>query len=454
MQSLKTHVRKEAEKLARKKSVEFDEACERALQYCSQSIRSEQEASDSMKSGISEQAIGQIISNVPSLVLRGYEIVLEEQQRAPYDYQWQPRVKALQEFFRSMKRGQVPPESQRTPAEAQALLNGMDMALRGQPLPDALTKRESVDVVSARANGTWEELCQKALNRYRDRVSNPRYQLAVTSLKQINVVSTATADVEDALRAWAKFRLECVSPRTVKNQLTSVTSALREVMPSLKAPVLKPLQGVLQPKTTDRQSMPLASIRNALQALRSRPKAKKTRLGYDGGAAQFDAFVVEVLAVLGLRPSELLAATTVDLCTKNRAFEEQGLYLRITDAKNKASERDVPLSDGKRQVVDLMELRELLEWQERNPRELHGAVSSLGTRFKKASDGYTLYQMRHTWKDIAMKREVDFEIRERLLGHRVRGMAAVYGDGIPLEQGLNALMAVRSELKIDPVELS
>lgn len=438
--------------MARKKSVEFDEACERALQYCSQSMQPEVEPTGSVKEALSEQAVEQIINNVPSLVRRGYEIVLEEQKRAPYDDQWQPRVKALQEFFRSMKRGVVPPQSQRTPAEAQALLNGMDMALRGQPLPDTLIKRESGDVVSARANGTWEDLCQKALNRYRDRVSYPRYQLAVRSLKQITVVSTATADVEDALRAWAKCRLECVSPRTVKNQLTSVTSALREVIPSLKAPVLKPLQGVLQPKTSDRQSMPLVSIRNALKALKSRPKAKKTRLGYDGGASQFDAFVIEVLAVLGLRPRELLAARTADLCAKNRTFEEQGLYLRITDAKNKSSERDIPLSDGKREVVDLLKLRELLEWQARNPRALHGAVTSLGTRFKKASDGYTLYQMRHTWKDIAMKREVDFEVRERLLGHRVRGMATVYGDGIPLEQGLNALMAIRSELRLNTVE--
>lgn len=70
----------------------------------------------------------------------------------------------------------------------------------------------------------------------------------------------------------------------------------------------------------------------------------------------------------------------------------------------------------------------------------------LGTRFKAMTGVYTLYQMRHSWKDIAVYAGVDFELRERLLGHRMRGVAAVYGSGSYLKLGLDALLLVRGTI--------
>jgi integrase len=189
--------------------------------------------------------------------------------------------------------------------------------------------------------------------------------------------------------------------------------------------------------------MPIQKIRSALQAFNSRPVPAKVRSDYGGGASQFDAIAVEVLAVLGMRPRELIQARSDALVIKTDVFDKQGLFLRLVDGKNKASERDIPLSDGVREVLPVQRLREMLEWQGKNARSLHGAVSSFGTRFKKMTGGSTLYQMRHSWKDVAVQAEIDSELRERLMGHKVPGVSTVYGSGIPLARGLDALILIR-----------
>lgn len=150
--------------------------------------------------------------------------------------------------------------------------------------------------------------------------------------------------------------------------------------------------------------------------------------------------------MLGMRPRELIQARPNSLVTKVSVFGEQGVFLRLVDGKNKASEREIPLSDGVREVLQIQRLQEMLEWQEMNLRSPAGAVSSFGTRFKKMAGGRTLYQMRHTWKDVAVNAGVDSELRERLMGHKVPGVSAVYGSGIPLARGLDALILIRDTI--------
>ena len=223
-----------------------------------------------------------------------------------------------------------------------------------------------------------------------------------------------------------------------------MVSALSCVLPNLQTPRLRELRGVMQPRMDDRQSMPVQAIREAIEGFQRRPASVTVRKGYEGGASQFDAIAVETLAVLGMRPRELMQAKSDALVEKTDLLNVKGIYFRVATGKNKAAERDIPISDGVRAVLDIDKLRAMLVWQENNPRSLHGAVSSRGTRFKNLTNGYTLYQMRHSWKDIAVRRGVDFEIRERLIGHQVQGVAAVYGSGVPLKLGLDAIEAVRS----------
>lgn len=447
MQSLKTMVKRDAERLSRKVSVEFDTVCRDALQAFSAAqamgeVVKNEEAAQELRSNAEA-----VISGIPQLMRLAAIRVVEEQQRNPGG--WQDVVKGWQSFYAAMKAGKVPDLAQRPAMEAQAILNGIELVVEGNPIPAEADRSSAVECLqapTASERETWPELCKRALKRYREHVGKSRYQLAESRLVQVKVESTAVHHVEAGLIEWCTDRLKSVQPRTVKGQLDCMVSALRGVLPKLQTPYLKELKGVMLPRTSDRQSMPLKAIQEALSFFRNRPASNKVRIGYEGGASQFDAIAVEVLAVLGMKPRELMEAKSSALYSKTDVFGQEGLYFRVVVGKNKASEREIPLSDGTREVVDVARLRQMLEWQDRNHREAHSAVSSMGTRFGKVTKGYTLYQMRHTWKDVAVHSRVDFELRERILGHKVRGVAAVYGSGIPLREGLAALENIRAKL--------
>lgn len=449
MKSLRTPVKRVAERLSRQISVEFDTVCHNA--------RLTRDAVHSVDMVVEKNAAERLraeaeslFANVPQLIRLAAVRVVEEQQRDPRG--WMETVRKWQDFYEAMKVGQVPQEAHRSALEAQAILNGIRLAVRGDPLPSIAdqgfgAQMRSVSSTAAEgAHESWTVLCARALEAYKADVSPSRYKLAEAKLPQVAVQSTAVHHVYEGLKAWCEARLKVVQPRTVSGQLDCMVSALRRVMPKLQRPVLRELKGVMQPRTGDRQSMPVQAIRETLAALKARPVSNKIRSGYGGGASQFDAIAVEVLAVLGMRPRELVQAKSDAIFSKTDVFGKQGLFFRIVNGKNRASEREIPLSDGSREVVDVSRLREMLEWQERNSRTAHGAVSSLSTRFRGITGQYTLYQMRHSWKDVAVHANVDYELRERLLGHGVQGVATVYGSGIPLQQGLDALVGVRSAI--------
>lgn len=446
MKSLRTSVKRDAEKLSRQLSVEFDTICHE--------VRLKRDAVDALNEIVERDTAQELraeadslLSSVPQLIRLAAVRVIEEQKRDPRG--WLATVKQWESFYEAMKRGQVPSGIQRPALEAQAFLNGIRMAIQGKPLPavpEHAVDSSAAPPAPAAARESWAALCARALKGYKEDVSASRYKLAESKLPQVAVQSTAEHHVHEGLKAWCEARLKVVQPRTVSGQLDCMVSALRRVMPKLQRPVLRELKGVMQPRNGDRKSMPVQAIRETLAALKVRPASNRIRSGYGGGASQFDAIAVEVLAVLGMRPRELVQAKSNAICSKTDVFGQQGLFFRIVNGKNKASEREIPLSDGLREVVDVARLREMLAWQERNARTAHGAVSSLSTRFRGVTGTYTLYQMRHSWKDVAVHSNVDFELRERLLGHSVRGVAAVYGSGIPLRQGLDALTSVRSAI--------
>ena len=460
MQSLQTANRREAEKLCRAVSVQFDAICaearrEHKFQEEKRQVElvaaqgAEAKRVDGAAGADSQRSPESVLARVPELMRLAAIRVVEEQQRDPQG--WLNTIRRWKDFYSAALTAPMPSPGPQTAIEAQACLNGIELAIQAQPLPpEPATQSSAIQQPIATQSGseanteTWSVLCDRALREYLHKVAPQRYQLAKSLLPKIKVRSVGESDIQDGLREWCNARLQVIQPRSVKGQLDCMVSALRCVLPKFTAPVLRELQGVMQPRVGDRQSMPIQEIRSALKAFKSRPVPVKVRNDYGGGASQFDAIAVEVLAVLGMRPRELIQARPIDLVTKTDVFGEKGLYLRLVDGKNKASEREIPLSDGTREVLPVQRLREMLEWQEKNVRSPHGAVSSFGTRFKDMTGGSTLYQMRHSWKDVAVNAGVDSELRERLMGHKVPGVAAVYGSGIPLARGLDAIEAVRS----------
>ncbi len=445
MQSLTTTVKRDAERLSRSVSVEFDSICHEArLKRDLALAGAVLPQTVEMKGADSSVSADELFAQIPDLTRQAARRVIEEQQRNPGG--WLNVVKGWQSLYKAMAEGKVITEIQMPAVKAQAFLNGIESAIQAKPLPPETVATGGGNEAhpATGAGESWASVCRRALAMYRDRVGDARYKLAQRRLPEIRVASVTLAHVEAGLLEWCRGRLKDVTPRTVKTQLDCMVSALRCVLPTLPMPRLKELQGVMQPRMDDRQSMSVQAIRKAIEGFKQRPASVRVRKGYEGGASQFDAIAVETLAVLGMRPRELMQAKSDAICEKTDVFGVKGFYFRIAEGKNKAAERDIPISDGARAVLDIDKLRAMLVWQENNPRSLHGAVSSRGTRFKKLTNGYTLYQMRHSWKDIAVCRGIDFEIRERLIGHQVQGVAAVYGSGVPLKLGLDAIEAVRS----------
>ena len=468
MQSLKTTDKKKAERLSRAVSVQFDTICaearrehkfqeEKRQMELQAAHGAEVERVDSAAGADTQRSAESVLARVPELTRLAAIRVVEEQQRDPQG--WLDTIRRWKDLYSSALKGPMPGPGPQTAIEAQAYLNGIDFAVQGQPIPpDPATQAGAIqssaqqpiatESRSEPSSETWKALCDRALLEYQHKVTPERHKLAKSSFSGVKVTGCTELEIQEGLRDWCNARLLVVQPRSVKGPLDSMVAALRCVLPKLTAPVVRELQGVMQPRVGDRKSMPIQAIRSAVQAFKDKPPPAKVRNDYGGGASQFDAIAVEVLAVLGMRPRELIQARPDDLVTKVGVFGEQGLYLRLVDGKNKASEREIPISDGTREVVPIQRLREMLEWQEQNPRSPHGAVSSFQTRFKEITGGGTLYQMRHSWKDIAVYAEIDSELRERLMGHKVPGVSAVYGSGIPLKAGLDALMRVRGEIEL------
>lgn len=454
LQSLQTSIKRDAERMVRMVAVQFDLICEEARRACKL-----QQGIDSTMCGIdtgqvnnvaSSAAAGaqntpeSILAKVPALTRRAAEWVVERQQLNPRD--WQDEVSRWRVFYVSALTAPMPSPGPQTAIEAQAFINGIDLAVQGKPLPPDVLGAGACDVSHPTTNlgGAWEGLCARALELYRAKVSDARYKVAQRRLPDVKVLSTSEQDVEAGLYEWCMERLRDVAPRTVKTQLDCLVSALRCVLPKLQTPQPRELKGVMQARIDDRQAMPIQAIREAIDGFKSRPPSVKARKGYGGGASQFDAIAVETLAVLGMRPRELMQSKSDAICEKTDVFGGKGIYFRIFKGKNNAAERDIPIGDGERNVLDIEKLKAMLLWQENNPRSPHGAVTSLATRFKEITKEYHPYQMRHSWADIARSCNVNFEIRERLMGHRVRGVATIYGSGVPLSVGLDAIEAVRS----------
>lgn len=456
IQSLRTANRREAEKLCRAVSVQFDAICAKArLEHKFQeekrqaeplmAQRAESKLVDTVPGSNSQRDPESVLARIPELMRLAAIRVVEEQQRDPRG--WLDTIQLWKDFYSSALAAPMPSPGPQTAIEAKACLNGIELAIQGQPVPSAQLDVIQQPIVSQLGAGatteTWSALCDRALHEYQHKVAPERCKLAKSLLQQLNAGSVVESDIQDSLREWCNARLLKVQPRTVKGQLDCMVAALRCALPKLTAPVLRELQGVMQPCVGDRQSIPIKIIRAAVHAFRSRALPTKVRRDYGGGASQFDAIAVEVLAVLGMRPRELITARPNALVTQVDVLGEEGLFLRLVCGKNKASEREIPLSDGVREVLPVQQLREMLEWQDKNTRSIAGAVTSLGTRFKAMTKGYTLYQMRHSWKDLAVHVGVDLELRERLMGHKMPGVSAVYGSGIPLNKGLDALLSIR-----------
>ena len=179
MQSLQTPNKREAEQRARVVSVEFDTLCEnlraqiRVSSAVAESRFSEQNNQKNIK------AAEQIFQQIPDLVRQAASRVVEEQQRNPRE--WLDTVGKWQSFYQAMLAGAVPQEAQMPAVEAQAILNGFEMAIQGNPPPASPATPQGNGITrhsSLCTTADWNSLCNEAIVLYEQQVTKQRCRVA------------------------------------------------------------------------------------------------------------------------------------------------------------------------------------------------------------------------------------------------------------------------------------
>lgn len=440
MRSLQTHDKQEATKLSRAVSVEFDKVCASALAAqkhtpdTSTSLDTHApDHTEAVRTGSPDPRLA-----IPSLVQQAVDSLLSY----PADEYLQQREWRLA-ILGLMERGKFPRgvagSEPLHPAQAAAVAAAIANPLQATCVaPSPTTAPATIPPVHLPVD------IPRALALYREKVGINRYRQISSALKRMALIGTTEA-VQQQLKEWAERRLQEVQPRTVKVTLTGLVSCLRCVLPDLKSPELRALRGVLEPKADDKQSATVATVRAILHAAENR----QSRVN-DNVSARWDALVLRCLAILGCRPSELLTPGASVLTECQDIYDNRWTVLRIQQAKNKSSLRDIPINA---KVLPLTELREFLTWRDTTRLKVQASVNSLNMRLRSRylkdvpnKEGVTTYSLRHTWAAIAKSQDIDFEIRERLMGHKVPGMATVYGEGIPMRKALDAVEAIHSTL--------
>lgn len=125
MQSLQTTVKRDAEKLARQVSVQFDIICDKALM--ANDVIQASSAADNATLAESNAVVTpeDVLARVPALVRQAASSVVAEQLRNPAG--WLEVVRKWQDFYEHIKVGKVISELQIPALEAQAILNGIEM---------------------------------------------------------------------------------------------------------------------------------------------------------------------------------------------------------------------------------------------------------------------------------------------------------------------------------------
>jgi len=148
--------------------------------------------------------------------------------------------------------------------------------------------------------------------------------------------------------------------------------------------------------------------------------------------------VVRMVALTGMRPSEVVALTAPRIRLGDDIPHVQ-IRPDGRQLKNRPSERDMPLVG-----LALETMRRFPDGFPRYlamPDSLSATVNkALGVAGLRPTPGHTLYSLRHTFKDRLIAIEAPERVQDALMGHAVRGIE--YGSGPGLAQRADWLRQV------------
>lgn len=450
VQALGTADPKEAARLARAVSVQFDNQCELALRELirTPNTASEPPSADQVRSENAEVAKG-VLERLPGIIRQMTELVIAEQARnsAGWMDQIDWRRRALKEHIA----GHMPVGINWHPLEAQVALNAMEAAVQGKPLSYELAYPvQSVEPQAtgpARDSERFQQLNQPkfdaALAEYAVGKSHRRKELAYRIAQRVLSLPCTQADAVLAITDWCKAELESDKrASSVWTEASAVISLLKCVPQwhEFKVPKigeLRQLRGAGAARRDARAPMPVPTLHDVLRLL-------PEHLPRDG--AYWHATLL-VCALYGLRPGELLRAGAESPQERANVFGKKHLvfHVGLNGAKNASSVRDLPVSAELQPLFDLA-----LSRKQCNSETAKTRVDKLNMMVRAAQGKnktqHTLYSIRHLFADVARACGFSNSQIGPVMGHKSDGITDVYGGAGNLESERQILASVQSKL--------
>ncbi|MFV3412238.1 DUF6538 domain-containing protein [Pseudomonas sp. NY15436] len=448
--ALGTADRKEADRLARQVSVEFDRICLDALAQASQEAQSDafNGAAETAPRVTAEAILARLRAVVDVATRSAIEALVPSQRHAPT---WAAELEWRKAALLAIAEGQHPGAVDYNPAEAMAAHAALEALERGelpalaQPTPSpgapAEAPANAAEVLDMRTAGEFAE----ALDGYCSRVSAGRAGI-VRSLaaKVLRWPSTPAGQVQRIMQ-FAEGKLAAGGKASsVHSQVAGLITVLRE-LPGWER-ISLPRNGTVartvrqggQLQADARDAMPVALVQEVLA-------------GLDARGDTVDAAAARLLVRYGLRPKELLQegpealAERIDILGKRELVFHAGL----SGAKNSASRRNLPVHSDDVELFKLV-LSAVGEPSEKRARARVKRLSDATRTLLKGKPGsLTLYSLRHTCADLlraagALREEVG-----GVLGHTAEGSKAtsIYGGKAPLDRPRELLAKVRELLE-------
>ncbi len=449
--ALGTADRKEAERLARKVSVEFDRICCEALSQSSQEALGEvSEVREGVSAMVTAEAILARLQAVVAQSARSAIEALEPSQRIAAT--WPGELEWMKAAWLATAKGEHPAAAHYNPVEAMAAYRALEGLERGElPSlgvsslgPSAPAVAHAGAVAGDPDNRTAAEF-KEALEGYCVRVSRSRAHI-VRSLaaKVLRWPSTQVQQVERIMQ-YAQAKLDDGGkPSSVHTQAAGLITVLRELpgwerisLPRNGSTARIVRQGG-QLQANAREPMPLAIVQEVFA-------------GLDARGDKVDAAASRLLVRYGLRPKELLQEGLDALVERVDILGGRELVFHAgrSGAKNSASCRYLPVHADDLALFELV-LSERGDATERRARaRIQRLSSAVRIQLRGKPGKLSLYSLRHTCADLLRAAGATHDEVGGVLGHAAKGSKAtsIYGGRAPLDRPRELLAKVRDLLQ-------
>lgn len=436
---------KEAARLARLVSVEFDRICKAARTQITSQVEEPSPSAPPAKTDA--ELAASLVDSIPQIMLTITQSVLANQVKNPdgaqADIAW--RRKAAADHLE----GRVPWGYAIPPLHVHAMLKALDLIDAGTPFGMPATTSSTAPTnnqnqIETQAPETLtEQSLGVAIQEYSPGKSHRRVELAKRCIRKCIQLPCSPAEAQASIAKWCASELGKKSESSVATELTAVISLLKLVpgwhdFSVPKNQGLRQLRGANRPKKSARSPVPVPLLQKAIKELP--PHLPR------GGDHWHAALIL--CSIYGFRPGELLQSGKESLINRTDTMGKTELVFRvgIDGAKNEASKRDVPVP------VELEPLFRLATRQgSSRPETTRTRVERLNRLFSNAlgqqRENITLYSIRHTFADVARNcgyTETEFG---PIMGHQQnRSITSIYGGNQALDKQREILSKVQAKI--------